>query len=159
MRSLAHDVAQRAGRRLTYSGARPWLLTTSFCSAPYGSLIVNAEGELATCYEVTGDHHPLAACCTFGRLEGSRALVDEGRRQALLQRLADRREGCRDCFCYWHCAGDCHVKAFYPGAEDAPGASTRCRVNRAITLELLLAGVAEARDGVWRGRPAGSNAP
>jgi len=149
----AHDVARRAGRRLTYSGARPWLLTNSFCSAPYGSLIVNAAGELVTCYEVTGEGHPLAAACTFGRLDGGRAIVDEGRRRAMLRRLAVRREGCRDCFCYWHCAGDCHVKALYPGAEaaPAPGAGTRCRVNRAITLELLLARVAAAEDGVWRG--------
>ena len=149
----AHEVARRAGRRMTYSGARPWLLTTSFCSAPYGGLVVNAAGELVTCYEVTGEHHPLAAACTFGRLEGSRAIVDEDRRGALLERLEARRAACRDCFCYWHCAGDCHVKAFYPGAEaaPAPGAGTRCRVNRAITLELLLARVAEAEDGVWRG--------
>jgi uncharacterized protein len=147
----AHEVARRAGRRLTYSGARPWLLTSSFCSAPYGSLIINAAGELVTCYEVTGEHHPLAAACTFGRLEGDRAIADEGRRRAMLRRMETRREGCRDCFCYWHCAGDCHVKAFYPGAEAAPGSSTRCRVNRAITLELLLARVAEAEDGVWRG--------
>jgi uncharacterized protein len=147
----AHEVARRAGRRLTYSGARPWLLTSSFCSAPYGSLIVNPRGELVTCYEVTSEHHRLAAACTFGRLQGGRAVLDEGHRQALLRRMETRLEGCRDCFCYWHCAGDCHVKAFYPGAEAAPGASTRCRVNRAITLELLLAHVAAAQDGVWRG--------
>lgn len=151
----AHEAARRAGRRLTYSGARPWLLTCSFCSAPYSSLIVNAAGELVTCYEVTSEDHPLAPDCTFGRLEGGRPLVDEGRRQAMLRRMEARREGCRDCICYWHCAGDCHVKAFYPGAEAAPGASTRCRVNRAITLELLLARLAETEDGVWRGGNGG----
>jgi uncharacterized protein len=147
----AHEVARRAGRRLTYSGARPWLLTTSFCSAPYHSLVVNAAGELVTCYEVTDEGHPLAVACTFGRLEGSRAVVDEGRRRALLERLEARRRGCHDCLCYWHCAGDCHVKALYPGADATPGESTRCRVNRDITLELLLMRVAEAEDGVWRG--------
>lgn len=147
----AHEVARRAGHRLTYSGARPWLLTSSFCSAPYESLVVTAAGELVTCYEVTGEHHPLAAACAFGRLEDGQAIVDEGRRGAMLRRMEDRREGCRDCLCYWHCAGDCHVKAFYPGAEAAPGSSTRCRVNQAITLELLLARVAEAKDGVWQG--------
>jgi uncharacterized protein len=147
----AHDVVRRAGRRLTYSGARPWLLTNSFCSAPYDSLVVNPAGELVTCYEVTDRDHPLARACTIGTLEGSRAVVDEGRRRVLLARLEARREGCRDCLCYWHCAGDCHVKALYPGAEAGPGESIRCRVNRAITLELLLLRLAEAEDGVWRG--------
>ncbi len=147
----AHEVARRAGRRLNYSGARPDLLTHSFCSAPYNGLVVTPRGELVTCYEVTGEYHPLAAACTFGRLEGNRAIVDEERRRALLRRLEARREACRDCFCYWHCAGDCHVKALYPGAEEPPGAGTRCQINRALTLELLLARVAEAEDGVWRG--------
>jgi uncharacterized protein len=145
------EVAERAGRQLTYSGARPYVLTSSFCSAPYGSLVVTPAGELVSCYEITNPRHPLAEMCTIGRLEEGRVIVDQNRRSALLSRMASRREACRDCFCYWHCAGDCHVKAFYPGVDAAPVTSTRCQTNREITAQMLLRSIAAADDGVWRG--------
>jgi uncharacterized protein len=147
----AFEVAHRAGRSLIYSGARPWLLTSTFCSAPYGGLVVTPAGKLVTCYEVTGPQHPLAEMCTVGRLEDGQVIVDEGKRRAMLARLAARREGCRDCFCYWHCAGDCHVKTLYPGMDATPKTSTRCRTNRSITAQMLLWHIAAADDGVWRG--------
>ena len=146
----AFEVAERAGRRLTYSGARPWLLTSSFCSAPYGGLIVTPAGNLVTCYEVTSPQHPLAEFCTIGRIEDGKAIVDERKRSAVLSRLAARREACRGCFCYWHCAGDCHAKTFYPGVDATPETSPRCQTNRSITAQMLLWYIAAAQDGVWR---------
>ncbi|MBN1657746.1 MAG: radical SAM protein [Anaerolineae bacterium] len=151
----AYDVAWRAGRRLTFSGARPWLLTHSFCSAPFGGLIVAPSGDLVACYEVTSPAHPLATLCTVGRLDGGQMLVDEDRRERLLSRLAERRAACRDCFCYWHCAGDCLAKAFYPGTNPIPMTTERCRMNREITAHLLLSYIAASDDGVWRGQYVG----
>lgn len=146
----AYAVTDRLGRRLVYSGARPWLLTHSFCSAPHGGLVVTAAGDLVTCYEVTSPQHPLAEMCTIGRIEDGQVFVDLDKRRSVLSSLAARREACRDCFCYWHCAGDCHVKTFYPGAEAGPQASTRCHTNRSITAQILLWQIAASDDGVWR---------
>ena len=145
------EVAERAGRQLAYSGARPWLLTPSFCSAPYGSLVVTTAGNLVTCYEITNPRHPLAEMCTIGRIEEGRVIVDQGKRRALLSRMESRQEACRDCFCYWHCAGDCYAKAFYPGVDAVPETSARCQTNRAITAQMLLRAIAASDDGVWRG--------
>jgi uncharacterized protein len=145
------EVAERAGRELTYSGARPWLLTSAFCSAPYGSLVVTPAGDLVTCYEITSPGHPLAEMCTIGRIEGERVIVDQDKRSTFLSRLRSRREACQDCFCYWHCAGDCHAKALYPGVDAAPATSTRCQANRSITAQILLRSIAATDDGVWRG--------
>ncbi len=150
----AFDVAQRAGRRLVYSGARPWLLTHSFCSSPYGGLVVNPAGELVTCYEVTSPRHPLAGLCTIGRIEDGELHVEAVARGAVLARMDARRAVCRDCFNYWHCGGDCHSKTLYPGADTEPITSTRCQINRYILTEMLLRYMAEAEDGVYRGRPA-----
>ncbi|HSJ58513.1 MAG TPA: radical SAM protein [Anaerolineae bacterium] len=151
----AYDVAWRAGRRLTFSGARPWLLTHSFCSAPFGGLVVTPSGTLVACYEVTNAAHPLAALCTVGHLDADQALIDHEKRALLLARLAERRAACRDCFCYWHCAGDCHAKAFYPGAGATPMAGARCRMNREITAHLLLSYIAASDGGLWRGQHVG----
>ena len=146
---------------MIYSGARPWLLTHSFCSAPFGGLIVTPQGSLVACYEMTNPAHPLISLCTVGRLEAGQVLVDQARREALLSRLAERRAECRDCFCYWHCGGDCHAKALYPGADTTPITSARCRMNREITTHLLLSYIAASGDGpagtpgVWRGQHIG----
>ncbi|MEJ2210461.1 MAG: radical SAM protein [Anaerolineae bacterium] len=151
----AFEIAQRAGRRLVYSGARPWLLTHSFCSAPYGGLVVNPAGGLVTCYEITNAGHPLAGLCTVGHIQEGQIQVDAAARQAVLGRMDARRDVCRQCFNYWHCGGDCHVKTLYPGADAQPLASTRCQINRHLLAQMLLWYMAEAEDGVYRGRPPG----
>lgn len=147
----AFAIAEEAGCRLHFSGARPRTLTSTFCSAPFGGLIVTPTGDLVTCYEITGPQHPLAEACTIGRLEKGQLVVHQSRRKTFLARLAARREACRDCFCYWHCAGDCHAKAFYPGADATPQTSPRCQMNRSITAQMLLWNIAAAEDGVYRG--------
>ena len=149
----AYDIAHAAGRTLFYSGARPWLLSNSFCTAPLGGgLTVNPGGEIVACYEITDRDHPLAEASTFGRWGSDPVTlqVDENARRAFVQRIADRRAVCRDCFAYWHCAGDCYTRAF-PVENALPGQPyARCAVNQAITAGLLLRYIAEG-GGVYRG--------
>jgi uncharacterized protein len=149
----AFEIASRADRRLIYSGARPWLLTQTFCTAPYDALIVNAAGNLVTCYEVAGESHPLAEMSTVGRVVGSQIVVDSQARNALLTYLEEKRAACRDCFCYWHCAGDCYPRSFAAKASTRRESSPRCTMNREITARILLWYIM-AGDGVWRGQGA-----
>jgi uncharacterized protein len=146
----AFEIAERAGRRLHFSGARPRTRTSAFCSAPYGGLIVTPSGDLVTCYEITDRQHPLAGMCTIGRIEGEQVVLDREQRASFLSRLEGRRQACRDCFCYWHCAGDCHAKTFYPGIDTNPITSPRCKMNRAILAQQLLWFIANSEDGVYR---------
>jgi len=149
----AFEIAGRAGRQLTYSGARPWLLARTFCTAPYGALIVNAAGKLVSCYEVAGENHPLAEMSTVGCVAGDRIVVDGQARQALLTYLEEKRATCRDCFCYWHCAGDCYTRSLAAQAGGPGGSNSRCAMNREITARILLWYIM-AGDGVWRGQGA-----
>jgi uncharacterized protein len=150
----AFEIAQRRGRRLTYSGARPWLLTQAFCTAPYGALIVNAAGNLVACYEIASESHSLARMSTVGRVAGDRIVVDDRARAALLTYLGEKRATCRECFCYWHCAGDCYTRSWASAASAAPGApSPRCTMNREITARILLWYIMSG-DGVWQGKGA-----
>lgn len=149
----AFEIAERAGRRLHFSGARPRTRTSSFCSAPFGGLIVTPAGDLVTCYEITDRQHPMAEMCTIGWIEGEQVVLDREGRASFLSRLEGRRQACRDCYCYWHCAGDCHAKTFYPGIDTTPITSPRCQMNRAILAQQLLWFIANSEDGVYRHEP------
>ncbi len=147
----AFAIAAQAGRRLTYSGARPWLLTRTFCSAPYNALIVTPTGDLVTCYEIASDDHELAGLSTIGHIAGSHVVIDHEARQALLERLHAKREACEGCFLLWHCAGDCYTRTFDKEAGTFATPSPRCPVNREITKRLLLWYIM-AGGGVWQGQ-------
>ena len=147
----AFEIAVRAGRGLIYSGARPWVLTQSFCQAPYLLLTVTPSGMLVGCFEATDDEYPLFDAARVGLMHGGHALVDHASRRALHETLAQRRTVCRDCFCYWHCAGDCYSRVFAPEVYGNPGSSPRCTMNREITAHILLYYIAHG-DGVWRGQ-------
>ena len=148
----AYEIAGQAGRQLTYSGARPWLLTHTFCTAPHGALIVNAAGDLVACYEVADNHHPLAGISTVGHVTDGRVVVDRQAQQRLWTYLEEKRGSCRDCFCYWHCAGDCYTRA--QAADKAGEPSPRCHMNREITARMLLWNIQNS-DGVWQGQGMG----
>jgi uncharacterized protein len=147
----AYHVARRAGRHLMYSGARLDVATTTFCLAPFGALIVNPRGQLVTCYEITDDYHPLAGLSRIGQIREGRVEIDAPARARLHDLFGERRDGCRDCPCYWSCAGDCYARTFGPGGERHLARGPRCDANRYITGQLLLAEIA-AGGGLRRGR-------
>lgn len=148
----AATIANEAGRQLVYSGARLGTIITSFCTAPYNALIVSPGGTLVSCYEVTDATHPLAPISTIGHLAAETFRVDETARARLHTLIAERRAACRDCFCYWSCAGDCYTRTFGPEVNGHQKRGVRCVMNKTITRKLLLGGIS-AGDGVWRRRP------
>ncbi|MBC6935543.1 MAG: radical SAM protein [Chloroflexi bacterium] len=145
----AADIADAAGVRLYYSGARPGGLSVTFCSAPYQALIVNGGGQLVTCYEVASDAHTLARLSVIGQIENGVVKLDAAARRRLHALMKQRRQTCEDCFCYWSCAGDCYTRAFGGGPDGHLVHSRRCDMNRAITRDLLLRQIAR-NGGVWR---------
>lgn len=144
----ASDIATKSGRELIYSGARLGKITSTFCMAPYNALIVSNNGTLVTCYEVTSDSHSLAKLSNIGKVEGSSIQVNMSARQSLHEKMAKRRTICKDCFCYWSCAGDCYARTFDASDEGYLQYGARCESNRFILEGLLLEAIAEG-DGVW----------
>jgi len=149
----AFEIAGQSGRRLTYSGARPGLLTQTFCTAPYGALIANGNGHLVSCYEIASESHKLARMSTVGQAVDAQIAIDEAARRRLLGHLEKKRATCRDCFCYWHCAGDCYTRSFVGEDGSRAGSDPRCHMNREITARILLWYIM-AGEGVWRGQEA-----
>lgn len=137
--SEAHDLARELGLSLFYSGARLDVLTNKFCAAPGDGFSVTPEGIVTSCFEVTDPADPRAELFHYGRYDReSREFRIDARRVERLRRLCvENIPHCRDCFCKWHCAGDCLAKAL-PGVSPAEHAgSPRCRLNREITRRQL----------------------
>lgn len=149
----AHQIAAAHGRSLYYSGARADVTTARFCNAPYDALVVTPDDRLVACYEVVSQTHPLAQLSTIGAVQAGVITLDESKRTRLLDLLDQRRAACRECFCYWTCAGDCFTRAFLNGVDHLAQPSMRCQVNRALTQALLLSQI-ESGGGVWRRQPS-----
>ncbi len=147
----AFEIAAQSGRNLAYSGVRLGLVTREFCTAPYNALIVNAAGQLVTCYEIASDNHTLATMSTIGNVVDLRIDIDDHARNRLLNFLEDKQDDhCRDCFCQWHCAGDCYARASVPDGDTLRASKTRCYINRQLTARMLLRHIMQG-DGVWVG--------
>ena len=131
----AWEIAMTCGKFLYYSGARPETVTSMFCEAPLGeSLTVNPLGQVTGCYETTGRDGQCGG--VFGHADASGITIDEESRLEQMNMILHRRDRCGDCFCYYHCAGDCFTRG--TPAETGAWPYNRCEINRAITLELML---------------------
>ncbi len=145
----AQEIASQAGRYLSYSGARLGQVTGTFCTAPFEALVVNANAGLVACYEIASDSHHLSDISIIGHVVDGTIQVDKNARTRLHGLMAERRAGCRDCFCYWSCAGDCYTRSFVPGDAGHLHYGARCEQNRYLLEKLLINAIADG-DGLWR---------
>lgn len=137
----AWDIASSYGKVLFYSGARPHILGETFCNAPMGgSFTVNPRGEITGCYEMTGREG--CGDAVFGRMDEHGFQIDENARQSFIKEILSRKDYCRECFCYYHCVGDCFTRGLKCSGGEWP--YSRCQINREITLGLLLRSVANS---------------
>jgi radical SAM protein with 4Fe4S-binding SPASM domain len=149
-----HHYAKDRGKSVHYSSARPHLTTNTFCTATSNALIVTTDGELTACYEVFDHSHILAEDFIIGRIDLTQGVVlYPDKRENLQKKISDNRHACEDCFCYYHCAGDCPPKAFLSHLSND---KFRCSVTRAITRELILDKI-EENNGFWHGDHVLSN--
>jgi uncharacterized protein len=149
---LAYDIAAGYQRNLFYSGARPLILTSTFCQAPFNALIVSNKGLITTCYEVFDSDLDLGDVFFVGKLKSDRTTaIDETKYLSLLSKIDERRQLCRKCFCFWHCAGDCPAKTLTAEGDGHLYATSRCNTNRDITKELLLRLIHQS-GGIWKGQ-------
>lgn len=136
------------GVELYYSGARRNLVTDIFCKAAGEAMAITPEGDVTSCYEVCSRHDPRAATFFIGRYDTgcNRFVFDEDRLSALRRLTVSACPECSDCFCKYHCAGDCPAKRAY--AQDTTRAY-RCHINRTLTraqiVRLLTSGSGTAQ--------------
>ncbi len=146
--------AERASNvEVFYSGARLDTLTSKFCAASGDGFTVLPEGLVTSCYEITEASDPRAAVFHYGRYDAAAGgfVFDRERLTALRRLSVEHLPFCGDCFCKWHCAGDCLAKAFERSGGPVHAGTARCRLNRSLTLARL--------DDLARAETAGAAAP
>ena len=132
----AYELARTLGFSLFYSGARLDVLVNKFCAAPGDGFSVTPEGIVTSCFEVADPADRRADLFHYGHYDKAlKTFAIDHDRIARLRRLrVENISHCRDCFCKWHCAGDCLAKSL-PGLNpDDHIGSPRCNLNREITL-------------------------
>jgi uncharacterized protein len=143
--SRARKIASENGRDLVYSGARLESVSRVFCRAAGDSCAVTPEGRITSCYEVLAPEDPLSATFFYGRFDVGerRMIVDEERRGRLHGLSVLQKPFCGNCFCKWHCAGDCPVKSIHSNGSAPDETPDRCLINRELTKLQLLEAVGE----------------
>ncbi len=125
--------------RLVYSGARQDILSCSFCSVSYGSFTITPSGYVTACYEVCERSDARSGRYFYGRFDEAlrQYVFDHDKMEALSGLSVHHMDYCKDCFCKWHCAGDCPAKLLgvrEPGEHEG---SDRCEINRVLTLNQI----------------------
>jgi uncharacterized protein len=147
----AHEVALQYHATLTYSGARPGIVTRTFCTAPYNAIVINPEDAIVACYEIVNGKQPLSKISVFGSITNGDIIFNQSKRDRFYELLRDRWNiTCKNCFCRWSCAGDCFPRAFSSGENGHLEENPRCDMNREITKNLIL-DLIYKHEGVWRG--------
>ena len=148
----AQRLAEGYGRDLRCAGSDVDKITTLACGSPYNTLVVTPHANIVACFEVVNDSHPLADLLTIGRITPNGVEIDEDARSRLRKKIDERRASCRDCYCYWTCAGDCLIRSFYPDPDRYLEHGPRCELNRILLREMLLKQIA-AGNGLWKRTP------
>ncbi|MCL1889239.1 MAG: radical SAM protein [Desulfovibrionaceae bacterium] len=151
----AHRLAARRGIDFFYSGARPEALVQRFCLAACRALVVTADGDVTVCFETYGREHPLSARFLVGGYRGGDYVIEQDKLDAHFSRTADSIPYCRGCFCRWHCAGDCSIKASAAGRVDEFAPTGRCAITQELTKYLILDRIQQSGGLVWQreGKP------
>ena len=141
----AIEAADQIGLNLVYSGLRLDSLLSKFCAAAGDGFNVLPDGVVTSCYEITDGANPKAELFHYGRYDfGRKEFVFDAEKIKRLQRYSvENIPWCQDCFCKWHCAGDCLSKAFDISKSFQHEGSPRCVLNRRLTimqLEKMIAG-------------------
>jgi uncharacterized protein len=136
---LAREVGRRYGREIKYSGARFGTVTNGFCQSSDDLLAVTTDGMLSGCYEVGQSDDPRAELFLYGRLDQQKRDLDLDMKKVIRLRTlsVEHKSGCDTCFCRWSCAGECSAKLAQDGDAWQTGYSSRCTINRALTLDQM----------------------
>jgi uncharacterized protein len=137
----AQKIAESYGLDLYYSGARTDVITDTFCGVPEGSFNVTPEGLLTSCFEVCHPEDKFAEEFFYGELDkkSDKFTVSMRQLKILAGHTVRERAECSNCFCKWHCAGDCIAKNMQSDEHVGENLkAARCIINQELTRDRLV---------------------
>ncbi len=147
----ARTVAQQHGVELLFSAARLDVLTNRFCQSCGDGFSLTPGGNVSACYEVCDEQMNFAEEFIFGRYDDSagRYVFDAEKLRRLRARSVESIPWCRDCFCKWHCAGDCPNKARHAMQDGEFSGHARCEITQALVLDQILEKISRHGGVYW----------
>lgn len=132
-------VARTYGKELKYSGARIRTTTNIFCKATGSSFAVTPDSLVTSCYEVSNPDDPRASLFFYGRLDyqTGQFIFDHEKIERLSSLTVENKPYCKNCFCKWHCAGDCPAKLALLGDAWDSSINPRCYINQELTKDQI----------------------
>jgi uncharacterized protein len=151
----AFRAARAAGRKhgveVQYSAARLDVITERFCQSCGYGFNLTPRGSVSACYEVCSEDNEFADRFLFGSYidADERYVLDNRKLTWLQERTVDAQPWCRDCFCRWHCAGDCPHKAASVTGRGGFTGHQRCLITRELTIDQILEKIVSAGGLYW----------
>lgn len=135
----AYAAAKGSSLELMYSGASLYTVTDKFCQGAGESFCLTPTGNITSCYEVNSSSDPRAQTFFYGKYnhKNGEFIVFPEKLQYLQQRTVTKIEHCNNCFCKYHCAGDCLTRATDGLHLSVIKDSSRCAINQALTLDQI----------------------
>ena len=135
----AKEILGEDGVRLVFSSVKPDNISLYFCGVAMDSFVVTAEGLVTACYEICEACDERAEHFIYGRYDPPRkGFVFDDRKREFLHRLHVANIAyCKDCFCKYHCCGDCPAKLIGSKTPETHCGSVRCEMTRALTLRQI----------------------
>ncbi|MBM3211476.1 radical SAM protein [Candidatus Poribacteria bacterium] len=136
----ALEVAESFGIKLIVSGMRLDTITVFFCGSSTGNFTVTPDGWITACYETTSVQDPYANLFFFGKYNEATGKFEifQDRFEFLRNMTIHNIEYCADCFCKWHCAGDCPHKSIVPNDYNQRRGTDRCQMVQELTKYQLI---------------------
>lgn len=128
--------ARKLKIRIYYSGARLDVVTSKFCAAAGDGFSITPSGAVTSCFEVCDEDDPRSAIFHYGYFDPitQKFVFNQEKLQALRKLHVENFAFCQNCFCKWHCAGDCLSKVLSIEETVNHNGSERCQMNRSLTL-------------------------
>lgn len=147
----AKRIAEPSGVDFFYSAARVDVLTNRFCQSCGEGFSLTPRGQVSGCYEVPHENFAFSNEFIFGDFieAQGRYAFDEDKLTRLRNHSVEQISWCQDCFCKWHCAGDCAYKARHNTVGEQAGDSIRCQITRTLTLDQILDKIKQSGGKVW----------
>ncbi len=147
----ARSLADKYGVDLFYSASRVDMLTDRFCLSCGEGFSLTPQGHVSACYEVPDGDFQYAERFIFGTYDEKCRCYrfDEEKLGRLRNHTVESVPWCRDCFCKWHCAGDCAYKAHHAMVDGQFVGDPRCEITRALTVDQILEKIRQQGGLAW----------
>lgn len=144
-------LAEQCGVDMFYSAARIDVLTNRFCQCCGEGFNLTPQGLVSACYEVPDPGFEFAEQFIFGWYNEhlARYEFEEEKLARLRNHTVEQIPWCQDCFCKWHCAGDCAYKTRHATVNGEFVGDPRCEITRALTLAQILDKIKQNGGMVW----------